>query len=105
MTDLNQLWADEMKGRVPPGSYRKEFDKQYPECAQPFDARKTIDKLREENAALKDVIAEIFTWIDDRTKPNEHRRYSRCPICEQAWWDNNEQHHNCWVPGLRVLRK
>lgn len=30
MIDLNQLWADEMNGKVPAGTYRKEKHKQYP---------------------------------------------------------------------------
>ena len=29
-SDLNQLWADEMNGKVPEGTYRKELMKQYP---------------------------------------------------------------------------
>jgi len=30
MNDLNQLWADEMNGKVPKGTYHKELRKQYP---------------------------------------------------------------------------
>ena len=29
--DLNQLWADEMNGKVQPGTYHKEFKRQYPQ--------------------------------------------------------------------------
>lgn len=36
-------------------------------------------------------------------KPDEQFAYSRCRYCDQAWWDDKEQHkHGCIVPEIQA---
>ena len=47
---------------------------------------------------------EIEQWLNEKTAPNGHRKYSRCPVCRQTWQDDNEQHSFvCWVPRFRHI--
>ena len=49
----------------------------------------------------ENVIASIKTWIDEKTQPlDSGRRYSRCPICDATWWDNEWHNFGCWVPAF-----
>ena len=48
-----------------------------------------------------DAVKEVLAWVVANTAPNDKRRYSRCPICHQAWWDDKVMHlAECWVPRL-----
>ena len=52
-----------------------------------------------------EVIGLIKQWLSLQSRPNRLRRYSRCPICDQAWWDDKEQHQfTCWVPILNRIK-
>lgn len=49
-----------------------------------------------------EVLFDILKWVNERSAPNQSRKYSRCPVCESAWWDNKEQHRfDCWVPRAK----
>ena len=48
------------------------------------------------------ILGEILEWVNENTRPNNRYKYSRCVICRNAWWDNQEQHsYDCWVPRLK----
>lgn len=51
---------------------------------------------------MKETLLEIAEWVSVKSAPNEHRKYSRCPICRNAWWDKEERHNlDCFVPRLQ----
>jgi hypothetical protein len=48
------------------------------------------------------ILNEILEWVNENSRPNNRYKYSRCVICRNAWWDNQEQHsYDCWVPRLK----
>lgn len=55
-----------------------------------------------DEARLVADIAQVINWVNEQTRPNERRHYSRCPICDNTWWDDSERHNfKCWVPLLK----
>jgi hypothetical protein len=51
---------------------------------------------------MREALLAVYEWVVGACAPNERRRYSRCPICDATWWDDNEQHNpRCWVPQLK----
>jgi hypothetical protein len=60
-----------------------------------------IDVLEKQNKQMLDAFQLVLTWIQDNIKPNESRKYSRCPICKTSWWDKKEMHTiSCWIPDF-----
>jgi len=50
---------------------------------------------------MEDVTELIRQWVSLQTRPNNDRKYSRCPVCGHSWWGNNEEHNfTCWVPFI-----
>ena len=64
----------------------------------------TLDPINEREAQLKNLLLEIITW--SHRKPNNSYAYSRCKVCDIAWWDDKELHTNsCWVPRLKHIAR
>ncbi len=55
--DLNQLWADEMDGKVPIGTYHKELLKQYPDRKMEKD--KDLEDYQKRDTLVEQLSAHI----------------------------------------------
>jgi hypothetical protein len=53
-----------------------------------------------------EIINEILEWYRRKSTPGVLYKYSRCPICNNTWWDDKEEHNfNCWIPRLEEMAK
>lgn len=49
-----------------------------------------------------ETLLEILEWVSKRSAPNESYKYSRCVVCNHAWWGDDEAHYfDCWVPRAK----
>ena len=54
---------------------------------------------------MEEMLDNVFKWYREHSEPNEKYRYSRCPVCLQAWWDDKEIHgQDCWIPEFKEAR-
>ena len=59
------------------------------------------DCAQQENNEM-DILADVLVWVNESTAPNSSRKYSRCVICNNTWWDDKEEHNlKCWVRRLK----
>jgi hypothetical protein len=58
------------------------------------------------NADLMEIVTEILDWYDEHSSPNVYPKISCCPVCDEAWWRDMEQHkRDCWIPSLKMAGK
>ena len=68
MSDLNQIWADEMNGKVPPGTYKRAFKEKYPAYT---DEKIHMMELEAEVTRLKERIKDLTEELKEALEAND----------------------------------
>ena len=65
---------------------------------------KDLPEVKEVIDGQQDMLNDIADWVAKKSEPNQSYAYSRCVICDCAWWGGEERHNlNCWVPRLQKI--